>query len=63
MKIYTDFNPTDTNRSRLIGALRGALNRAEGNQEYVTVELGGVEIGWDFFKGEFYIIGESFEDE
>jgi hypothetical protein len=51
------FYKTDNSRSRMIKALREALNAAEGGENEVTVIYDNLEITWNYQDGEFFVIG------
>jgi hypothetical protein len=52
-----NFYKTENSRSRMIGALRAALNAAESGENEVTIIYDNLEINWDYEHGEFFVIG------
>lgn len=51
----------ENERSHIIGALRAALNAAEGGSDEITIFVGNdnpyeiIEITWNLADGEFYV--------
>tara|TARA_B110000091_G_scaffold27204_1_gene26823 strand:+ start:562 stop:687 length:126 start_codon:yes stop_codon:yes gene_type:complete len=41
----------------MIGALRAALNAAEGGENEVTIIYDNLEITWNYEDNEFFVIG------
>ena len=52
-----NFYKTENSRSRMIGALRAALNAAEGGENEVSIVYDNLEITWNYEDGEFFVIG------